>query len=761
MNTITLREFRETGTKYKKLRKRIDKRIKTGSFYQLTKRKQRNLISRVRKLRERLLRLQNLLKLATAGATMALVMTAGQVDAQKFNEKGIFKQTFNSSIKGAKAYESDIFVQMTGDSNPFGGTNPFSGNIVDESRYSSFVDIDNDGDLDVFTAIYDYATHGFYVNYYKNTGDNLNSFLVEQTGADNPFDGKLFDSTPQLSFVDIDNDGDLDVFINYEYYDIISYYKNDGTAENPIFVEYTNDENPLNGVSPQQMKRLSFADIDNDGDLDVFIGLYDSHPFLYTNNGDAENPNFIPGNFPDFFDATFVDFESVLHKDVDGDGDFDALINGNRYFENQGDNLTPSFIEQIDANNPFGDLEYIENNLPELIDVDADGDFDLLVGFGQNIKMYKNIGDVNNPSFEDANGGIESAYYVMQDFVDIDNDGDYDMFTAVYNAGYFNLAYYKNVGTPVSPEFEMQDWDNNPLADIEIMSYISTPRFVDIDNDGDLDLFLGAYSTQEMRFFENTGTPEVPIMIEKFDAENPLDEVTYIASMDFADIDNDGDLDFFFGSADPGLHFYRNTGTATEATYAPETNPIDIPLTWNYILPKFADIDNDGDLDLFAGTIVEGIDQWKLMFLLNEGTADTPDFVEQTGDANPLNISTYTPSLSFIDIDDDGDLDAFVGSYDGVINYFRNKTLNVGVSNIENNTFNVYPNPANNEITIDLSSYENEEVQISIIDITGKTVSNYNLTNYNRIDVSQLTSGVYFIKVNNLKQSKTAKFIVK
>lgn len=62
--------------------------------------------------------------------------------------------------------------------------------------------------------------------------------MEEQFGSDNPFDGNSFQNRPYLSFADMDNDGDQDAFIADQNDNEISYFKNDGNAESPYFVEY-------------------------------------------------------------------------------------------------------------------------------------------------------------------------------------------------------------------------------------------------------------------------------------------------------------------------------------------------------------------------------------------------------------------------------------------------------------------------------------------------------------------------------------------
>lgn len=88
----------------------------------------------------------------------------------------------------------------------------------------------------------------------------------------------------------------------------------------------------------------------------------------------------------------------------------------------------------------------------------------------------------------------------------------------------------------------------------------------------------------------------------------------------------------------------------------------------------------------------------------------------------------------------------------GVTNYASIATQN------KTNTFEIYPNPANNVLTVNLNNYKNAQIQV--IDITGKIVLTTNTTQTkNALDVANLTKGVYFIKIISNNQSTTKQFV--
>ena len=145
-------------------------------------------------------------------------------------------------------------------------------------------------------------------------------------------------------------------------------------------------------------------------------------------------------------------------------------------------------------------------------------------------------------------------------FVDLDNDDDFDL---VVGCGARNderneyLAYYKNTGTPEAAVFAYQTCSNNPFNGIEIQTSMkaiayggTTPKFADLDNDNDFDLIVGDDSGQILHF-KNVGNSIKPNFVLQTGTDNlfnGLETTDYInAAPAFADIDHDGDVEVFIG----------------------------------------------------------------------------------------------------------------------------------------------------------------------------------------------------------------------
>ncbi|NEU84561.1 FG-GAP-like repeat-containing protein, partial [Nostoc sp. UIC 10630] len=249
---------------------------------------------------------------------------------------------------------------------------------------------------------------------------------------------------------------------------------------------------------------------------------------------------------------------------------------------------------------------------------------------------------------------------------DIDGDGDLDAFVGNFSG---NTAFYRNTGTTAAPSFTFEA--NNPFG-LTNVGNVADPTFADIDGDGDLDAFVGS-GDGNTRFYRNTGTTAAPSFT--FEANNPfgLTNVGASAKPTFADIDNDGDLDIFVGSQNNGISFYRNTGTTAAPSFTLEaTNPFGLANEFAGS-PAFADIDGDGDLDAFVGSVFNDIS-----FYRNTGNAGTPIFTFEA--TNPFGLTSVglISSPTFADIDGDGDVDAFVGNQQGNTVFFENNNAPTG-----------------------------------------------------------------------------------
>jgi len=269
-----------------------------------------------------------------------------------------------------------------------------------------------------------------------------------------------------------------------------------------------------------------------------------------------------------------------------------------------------------------------------------------------------------NP-FNGVNVGADSA----PSFVDVDGDGDMDAFIGESDG---NIGYYENTGTPQVPTFTERTGAANPFNCVNVGAD-STPTFVDVDGDGDMDAFIGE-KDGVINYYENTGSTTNPTFTERTGAANPFNgvRVGVDSTPTFVDVDGDGDMDAFIGAKYGFINYYENTGASLAPTFTERTgaaNPLNGVNVGDGSAPTFVDVDGDGDMDAFIGGKYGHIHYYE-----NTGTSLAPTFTERTGAANPLNgVYVYGNSApSFVDVDGDGDMDAFIGEYYGSINYYEN-----------------------------------------------------------------------------------------
>ncbi len=647
-----------------------------------------------------------------------------------------------------------------------------------------FIDIDNDGDQDAFIG----EEYGI-VNYYKNTGDNTIPVFRMQVGSNNPFDGVDVGWYSSPNFVDIDNDGDEDAFIG-EASGKINYYKNIGTSTNAEFSLQTGSDNLFDGVYVGNYSTPTFVDVDNDGDLDAFIGEYSGKIYYYKNTGTLVNAAFslqTGSNNP--LDGAYnylINDIALTFVDIDNDGDQDAYIGdigGQVYhYKNTGTSSNATFSLQTGSNNPFDGVIVGTSSTPTFVDIDNDGDQDAFIGeYAANIEYYKNIGTLSNAIFSLQAGtdnpfdGINVGESSTPNFVDIDNDGDQDAFIG---EGDGTINYYKNTGTSANSVFSLQSGSSNPFDVIDV-GVNSKPTFVDIDNDGDPDAFIGE-KTGNINYYKNVGTTTNPVFSLQTASSNPFDgvDVGTDSSPTFFDIDNDGDQDAFIGEEEGPIYYYENTGISTNSVFSLQSgvgNPFDAVKQKYNSVPTFVDIDSDGDKDLFIGNSFGEI------YFIQNNSAD-----------QIANLSVYI-SVSTYEIGDTvqlfvtGQMSGHVYSYNWMpstnlssstianpyVNGVSKTMYYVAVkdtsSNCEytdsiivdpqifaaipetdgyTNLFELYPNPCRDKFTINLSDPENKQCQLQILDVVGKIVHEEQIEqNSLTINVSVYKKGLYFIKI--------------
>lgn len=290
-------------------------------------------------------------------------------------------------------------------------------------------------------------------------------------------------------------------------------------------------------------------------------------------------------------------------------------------------------------------------------DVDNDGDTDFVAWTG-NGNVYLNELDTTGGFTADPNTvdlGIVSCLGVS--LGDFDGDGWVDAYYTGYEgAGYEPDAITYNEGG----WFESVGWVENNAT----MSPGRGVTSADFDEDGDLDIYVSNYRLERNHLYVNDGTGGFSQQSVMRNVAGVYDGWGYsyghtIGSA-WGDLDDDGHLDLFVGNFShiqpyqDRPQFLRNKGPAGHFRFADLTGVVGLPWQESFASPALGDYDNDGDLDLYFTTVYGG-DYPVLM--RNDGNWTFTDVTAAEG----LSGIASTYQAAFADVDDDGDLDLVTG----------------------------------------------------------------------------------------------------
>ncbi len=319
------------------------------------------------------------------------------------------------------------------------------------------IDIDDDNDIDIFTASYVDNR----ISWFENDGKNSYERHIIHSNAKGVIG---------LQMQDIDGDGDNDIILASDSDGKVSWFENDGSINFTPNIITTEAEGIRNFV---------VSDIDFDGDPDILAAIYGSWPTwnssinMYINDGN--------GNFTtQVIDAAIRGATSVYAKDLDNDDDIDILSTSwwdseIVWYENTGNS---SFSRHLLLS---GDVTKEAIQL-EVHDVDGDGDQDI-IGINNrppNLNWFSNDGNQNFTLQSTLNQGTTFNTFKSFFTKDIDQDNDIDIFTTG--------RMYLNDGNGQFVE--------HPVDDLQNIRSIG-----DVDGDNDYDIVFSDNST--LNWLEN------------------------------------------------------------------------------------------------------------------------------------------------------------------------------------------------------------------------------------------------------------------
>lgn len=334
----------------------------------------------------------------------------------------------------------------------------------------------------------------------------------------------------------------------------------------------------------------SWADVDNDGDLDLYItngwnGLAQGN-FFYINNG--------PGAFERKLSGAIVSDQGQSTYGTWGDYNNDGLVdlfvanaNGqpNRLYRNNGGGVFTSILGGPVSN----DLNNSRSGIWG--DYDNDGDLDLFVAnsLGENNNLYRNDGNDVFTKVLLGSTGSDGGISIYAMWMDYDQDGDIDLYVINGGSGSGAVNFlYRNtliengmVGfTRVTSGTIATDAESSLGANL-----------IDYDNDGLPDIYVTNFFGNNS-LYRNTGGG----IFSKISGLAIVSDGVNGQSSAWGDYDNDGDIDLFVTNSTTASAFYSNSNGSFDQVFGePVTNsvPGSRGASWS-------DYDNDGDLDLFV-----------------------------------------------------------------------------------------------------------------------------------------------------------------
>ncbi len=482
--------------------------------------------------------------------------------------------------------------------------------------------------------------------------------------------------------------------------------------------------------------------------------------------------------------GTSVDFRhagsTLTTTDVDNDGDIDLFV-GDVSFNNinlltNGGTCKQAWFNKQDPRFPGNDKGVDLPIFPAvyMVDVNADGKKEVLVAPNENngsedvnvLWLYENGGSSQSPEFKFKQDNflvkdmIDLGTSAYPTFVDYNADGLMDL--VVGNGARFlpqgqrsiGLHLFQNVGTAQKPKYRLVDRDWLGMNQYNRENFALSPTFGDMDGDQDLDIIVGAEFGQ-LYYAENTAGPGKTMKFGLWQAKYMGIDIGQGAIPQIIDVNGDKLPDIVLGNRRGNISYFQNTGTLQKAAFAALDNAapniqrlgkVDGTAEGNFIgysAPLF--FRQNQSLRLLLGT-EHG--ELRLYDNIDNNLAGT--FNMSDNKLGGMRLGGRTKA-DLADINGDGFLDMVVGNARGGLSLysttFRSSQTTAVREPLANRALNLVPNPASDWVSI--PGLGDKEGILTVFDMAGRQVMQQNTNRYtNEIQIRDWTPGVYVFRLS-------------
>jgi len=632
------------------------------------------------------------------------------------------------------------------------------------------VDYDKDGRKDLFT----HSSAGLKLYRNTTTADKVSWQLIASPLYSIGFSGKInlnVTATDIPAITDIDNDGDIDVLLFDPSGDFVEFHRNNAVEKynDPTRLEFVKigycwgdfikqlcqdfqfgidcGDTPAGqkATEPSAQKvlhsgnALLLLDLNGDNKKDVLFGHITCNNIAsLINQGTQQRASFTSANYVYPTNTTAIDFPifpAVYFEDLDFDGIKDLVAAPNGFdsaertidfqqsvwfYKNTGKDNLPIWNYQGKNFLQNTMLDLGENASPVLVDIDGDGDKDLVIGYSGNI----------------TSTGVKAGLVLLE------NKGD--------------------------NTFEVKDTDY--LGIVKSMQLLDIRPFVaDINGDGVDDLGFSSNSSKgmEIRYIPNKAARNQAFSIQLSNAVLLPTFTDFLAgeSVTFFDFDKDGKIDILHGTSRGNIRFIQNTGSNQSPKYVVQNDNLG-KLQTDYIAGNIflttGDVNLDGKTDLLVGNRTGNMSIYRSFQEqnINQFVADTSLIFNSFSNKSENLLIGGNATIAIGDLDNDLLPDVIVGTNTGGLRVLKNLTKVVITGTEQDLISQVYPNPTSRYVYVKMT----ENAQATLIDLSGRIIQNTRMLRANTeevFDLQGLPSGMYLLKIDTNKKSQTAKIILR